>query len=470
MDLRDYLRVLSRRRVLIVGVTLVVAAASIAATLLSSREATSRAVATAPAVRADGVIVPMSPDVAIEREIEVARSEQVFERAASETGESADALRLNVVIAPAGATSRGTIAFTATDADASRAAELANAVAASYVSVTNEALLADLERYRDAVRAGSAEASDETLAFLEGLDATPLDLSELSVGRQATALDARLADLSALMDMESSHAQLVNPAAPLAPEGGVGRNAVLGVTLGLFLGVAGAFVQEQIDDRVRHADGVRRAFPHASVFDATGTDGRSAEDTMRLLAAAVSGSSSSAPVRTVLVAAPTAGARSAAVAAGLASALAEQGAQVVGVSWTDASGSMAELLGGTDGPGLAGVVNGEGGVEGALNGTRIAGVRMLPAGSSRTEATAVRSSSAARDAVRSLRSGAATLVIDSAPLLEGADAGYLIGEVDGVILVARTDVTRLTEVGDSAALLDELGLPLRAIVLAGRDR
>ena len=470
MDLRDYLGVLSRRRVLIIGVTLVVTAASVAATLLSSQEATSRAVAAAPAVRADGVIVPIAPDVAIEREIEVARSEEVLERAAAETGESANALRMSVVIAPAGATSRGTIAFTATDADPSRAAELADAVATSYVSVTNEALLADLESYRDAVRAGSAEASDETLAFLESLDATPLDLNELSVGRQATALDARLADLSALMDMESSHAQLVNPATTLVPEGGVGRNAVLGVTLGLFLGIAGAFVQEQVDDRVRHIDGLRRAFPDASVFDARGTDGRSAEDTMRLLAAALSGGSSPAPLGAVLVAAPTAGVRSATIAAGLASALAERGEPVVGVAWTDSDGSMAEILGATGGPGLAGVVNGECGTEEALSETKIPGVRMLPTGVSRTEAPALRSSFAARDAVRSLRAGAAPLIIDAAPLLERADAGYLVGEVDGVVLVARTEVTRVTEVGDSAALLNELGLPLRAIVLAGRDR
>ncbi len=328
MDLRDYLGVLARRRVTIIVVTLVVAGAAIAAGVLSADQTTSRAVAAMPAVRADGVIAPMAADVALERELEIARSQQVLERAAKWTGESPADLRLLVAVNPTAATSKGTIAFTTTDSNPERAAELSNAVATAYVEVSNGYLLADLERYRDAVRAGSAGASDETLAFLQSLGDAPLDLTELSVDRAATALDVRLADLSALLDMESSHAQLVGTASPGLPEGGVGRNAVLGLTLGLFLGVASALVQEQVDDRVRGADALRDSLPGVPVFDATGSCGHAREDALRLLAVSLTAGRAKGPGRLAAVT-PTAAAADPRLAAELTAAMdAGEGATV----------------------------------------------------------------------------------------------------------------------------------------------
>lgn len=349
MDLRDYLGVLARRRVTIIVVTLAVAAAAIAAGILSSDQTTSRAVAAVPAVRADGVIAPMAADVALERELEIARSQQVLERAAERTGESPADLRLLVAVNPTAATSRGTIAFTTTDSDPERAAELSNAVASAYVEVSNEYLLADLERYLDAVRAGSAEASDETLTFLESLGDAPLDVTELSVGRAASALDARLADLSALLDMESSHAQLVGAASPGVPEGGVGRNAVLGVTLGLFLGVAGALVQEQVDDRVRGVDALRDSLPGVPVFDATGSSGHTREDALHLLAVSLTAGRVGGPGR-LAVATPTAAVVDPGLAAGLVSAMdAGESASVTDAGALLESAQIGRVAADTDG-------------------------------------------------------------------------------------------------------------------------
>lgn len=437
MDLRDYLRVLWRRRVTIGLVTLVVTAAAIGAALLSSDETTSRAVAAAPAIRADGVIVATPADVALEREIEVARSDEVIERAASETGESAEDLRVLVSIAPADATSRGTIAFSVTDSDPARAAELANATASAYVSIANEQLLADLGRYRDAVQAGSAQATEDTLEFLESLGDTALDVSELSVGRGATALDARLADLAALMDMESSHAQLLSPAGEGTPDGGLGRNTVLGITLGLFLGVAGALVQEQLDDRLRRVETVHQAAPDVPVFDGSDDAPHSLADAVRLLGIALD-RDAGAGHRAVAVTAPGHPEHSSRVAADLARTFAERGRTTAVLSWGTGAGPIAQYL------------------------TAMPTLQVA-------EPVTASASPEARARVEDLRSGAQFVVIDAAPVLAGSETGDLAGVADAAVLVVGIGVTRAAQLRESVALLGEVGIALRAIVIVGRS-
>lgn len=433
MELRDYLKMLSRRRITVIAVTLVVTAAAIVASLLSANEVTSRAVVTVPSVRAESIIIPMAPDVSLERELEVARSGQVMALAAEATGESVESLRTLVSVAPVTATSRGTIAFIASGIDAERTAMLANGVAESYVTFTNAALLSDLERYQAAVRSASTEATDETITFLERLDATALNLSELGVARGSTGLDSRLADLSALMGMDTYRAQLLSPAKEGTADSRLSRNAVLGLTLGLVLGIAAAFVQEQVDDRVRRTDTIRQLLPAVPVFDASGTDALSPADAVRLLAIALPGGPDGR-ARVFAVTAPTGSVRSVDVAAALAEAFAERSERVAAVSWGPSSGGMAEHL------------------------RAASGLEVAPAVTACAHA-------AGRDAVRALRSSSEIVVIDAAPVLGGADTGYLAGEIDGVVLAVRTGMTRTAELRESAELLDKLRMPLRAIVL-----
>lgn len=324
MELRDYLGVLARRRAIIIFVTLAVTAAAVAIGISSTKVATARATAIMPSVRADGMIVSITPDIALERELELARSAEVFDRAASEIGESSNELRAMVSVAPATATSKGTIVFTATDKDAKRAAAAANGVADAYVTVSNESLLSDLQRYRDAVRAGSAQASDEVRAFLESLDG----VTGLNIGSPTTDLDLRLADLSALIGMESSHAWLVETASPSTPESSPGRNAALGVTLGLFLGIAGALVQEQLDDRIRDVSTLRRSYPGVPVFDACGSAAHSVEDAVSLLAASLTADASGA-ARRLALATPAANVTDADIVTGLSAALGSHGGATI---------------------------------------------------------------------------------------------------------------------------------------------
>ncbi len=433
MELSDYLGMLSRRRLTIIVVTLLVTAAAIIVSFMSADEVTSRAVVTVPSIRAESIIIPMSADVALEREVEIARSVQVMSLAADASGESVASLRAAVSIAPAAVTSRGTIAIAATGTDGERTARMANSVAESYVAYTNSALLADLERYQAVVASAGDKASDDTIAFFERLDATALDLAGLSVTRGTANLDTRLADLSALMGMDTSRAHLSTSAESTNADSGITRNAVLGLTLGLFLGIAAAFVQEQVDDRVRQAETLRQALPGVPVFDSSGTDTFPLADTLALLSVMLSEHSGATAVA-YAVAAPSSSVRSGAVAVNLAKAFADRGERVAAVAWGVPGDEMRERLG--------------------------------------TESSSVQVVSdcadpAARDALRTLRGESTVVVVDAAPLLGGAETGQLAGEVDGVVLAVQAGSTRTSELHESARLLEALRMPLAAIVLLG---
>lgn len=306
MNLREYLSVLARRRVTIIVVTLAVTAAAIAAGLLSGDKATSRAVVAIPSVRSESIIVDVSPEIALERELDLARSGEVAARAAKLSGEPEATVRSLVAVSPLAATSKGTIVFTATDVDPVRAADVANAVAESYIALSNESLMADLQKHLDAVRGRTDEVSTEALAFLKSADGSSAGLSGLSVNPQSPLLDARLADLRALMDMDSAGAQLISAASSQKAGGGLGRNAILGLSLGVFLGVGGALVQEQLDDRVSGADSLRQIVADIPVFDSTSESGYATEDVYKLLAAALA---AQRPVNTKRLAVVTAATR-----------------------------------------------------------------------------------------------------------------------------------------------------------------
>ncbi|MDY0086973.1 MAG: hypothetical protein RBS78_00240 [Coriobacteriia bacterium] len=323
MNLREYLSVLARRKTIVIAVTVAVTVAAVVVGLRSSDKATSRAVAAIPSVRAEGVIIQIAPEFALEREVELARSEKVIARAAQQTGESEATIRALITVGPPSPTSKGTIIFTATDVDATRASEVANAVAEAYVVVSNESLLDGLQNYLDAVRTGSAESSEEALAFLKSAGDAPLELSELSLNPRASALDSRLADLLALVDMESAHAQLVSSASPQDGGAAVGRNAILGLTLGLFLGVAGALVQEQLDDRVRTADSLRHSLAEVPTIDVTGGSGYAPEDALHLLAATLMAQPPAGEKR-LAVSTPTAHAGGVDILGGLTAALGDE--------------------------------------------------------------------------------------------------------------------------------------------------
>jgi capsular polysaccharide biosynthesis protein len=433
MELSEYLSILSRRRLTIIVVTLLVTAAAIIVSVMSADEVTSRAVVVVPSVRAESIVIGMAADVALEREVEIARSAQVMALAADASDESVASLRAAVSVAPAVATSRGTIAITATGIDGERAARMANSVAESYVDYANSALLADLERYQAAVRSAGDEATDETIELFKRLDATELDVAGFSISRDTASLDTRLADIWALMGMDTSHAQLLTSAEATSANTGTTRNAVLGLTLGLFLGIAAAFVQEQVDDRVRRAETVRQAFPGVPVFDSAGADLPALADSLGLLAAMLSQGSGGAAVAYAITA-PTSSVRSAEVAAGLAQAFANRGERVAAVAWG------------------------------------VPGDRMMAhptAGSPPVEVVNDCTGPAARDALRALRGQNTVVVIDAAPLLARAETGQLAGQVDGAVLAVQTGSTRTDELRESARLLEVLRVPLAAIVLLG---
>ncbi|MGI8765844.1 MAG: CpsD/CapB family tyrosine-protein kinase, partial [Gemmatimonadaceae bacterium] len=130
-------------------------------------------------------------------------------------------------------------------------------------------------------------------------------------------------------------------------------------------------------------------------------------------------------------------------AASFAAALARRGSNVVLVDADLRRGTVHTLFGGVRSPGLTDVLRGAD-LSLALRLTEIGGpgsVSYIPSGTSGEAPTSLLGSDRTRDVLNQLREIFDVIIIDSAPLNVVADAAVLARMVDGVILVARAEVT-----------------------------
>jgi len=258
MDLRDLARVLRQRRVLVIAVAVIVTVLATSRGLTPERSFSATAQALAPQMTLASVLSPEQPVPDIEWQVAFVRSADVAGRAAALLAEDGITGDYAFSVAPAATTSDYLLTITASSADPGLAAAAANAVAEAYVLVTAERLQADVD------------------ALLGTLDSG------------VTGNDTTIAALTRLPALEAAKARIVQAAAvPSAPStaGRVLRLGLLGLTLGLVVGVAAAFVVDQLDDRLRGADAVRRLSGAPVVAGISGASRDAADDDALLVLA-----------------------------------------------------------------------------------------------------------------------------------------------------------------------------------------
>lgn len=286
-DLRDYLQVLRRRKLVIalsIAVVVVVA-------LLVSYVQTSRYAATAKlllkqaanqpvfANQAQGYVDPVR---SVETEIEVIKTEPVQDLVRDKIG-SAPPVRVR----PVGKTDLVTIRAESTDA--ARSALIANTYAAAYIDFRRAQALEQFSEASEEIQTKISQLQQQ----VDSLGATTASLPPcLDAQRtpdacsQRTAAEANLTarrttlvsqiglfqqtldQLSVNSSVASGRAQLVTPAStpadPFAPT--PRRNAVLAVVLGLLFGIGLAFLVEYLDDSIKGKEELDRAIPGVGVI------------------------------------------------------------------------------------------------------------------------------------------------------------------------------------------------------------
>lgn len=489
-DLRQYARILRRRKRLVVVAVLLVGAAT---WLWSARQPSTyvaRAEVQVLPLR-DQLISPVpgganvSPN--LETEALIVSSTDVAGRARTslETSEDLQALLENLSVEPIPNTDVLSISYAAEDPDT--AVARADAFAAAYVQQRIEraqevlgkaqeqteeqiapirtriaALTVDIAATDDPVqRAGLQSELDILVARLQPLEAYALELESAAIGAQGGQIVQGAADAGA---RPTTHRT---------------RNVVLGLIGGLVLGIALAFAVEGFDARVTSREQIETELgapvlgfipfiPDASGEDA-GTIVRDdptnqTSEAYRSLAVNLLHTASATSVRTVTVTSALSGEGKSTTSANIATVIAQVGRTVILVSGDLRRPRIHELFGIPNETGFSTVLSNSAALTDVAWSPEIANLSIIPSGPAPDDPVALLAGERTAPFLGQLRDAADIVIIDAPPMLPLADASILASISDGTILVVDAQRSDRDVMAESRERIETAGGSLIGVV------
>lgn len=551
MELRQYLVVLRRHKWLMLQAIVMVGA--VAAGLSTLQEPRYRATARvllhpndpAEQLYADKAAPRLltDPNRYVSGQIDVIESESVRREAARLLGLERVPATLASAVSVRQDGNSDVLEISATERSPHRAARIANAVARAYIENRRLRTVQGLDRAVDEAQQKLAELEtrmadlDAQLAALGTSGQLSTSASSPAAGERPTTRESLLAARQAASDqyqslyarqqelvvnksLKQGEAEIVSdakaPAAPASPD--PWRNGVLGAVGGLFLGLAAAFLKEQLDERLRSREEVERAngLPVLAEIPLAAEASRDVVPTIEhplgSVAEAVRSLRSSLlfldvdrSATRLVVTSPGPAEGKSFVAVNLAAAYAQAGFSTILVSSDLRRPRVESLLGVARAPGLSDVVsqlssspwgpepfgdrvgaatNGSSGkraavasgprsrsfwlrheVEGALRETEVPGLRLLPAGEPTPNPAELLGSLWAGAVFDELTELADVVVVDTPPVLAVTDATILAAKADGVILVNALGQTRRDAAMRSKQTLENVGARLLGVAV-----
>jgi Mrp family chromosome partitioning ATPase len=383
----------------------------------------------------------------------LARSGDVYQRAARTTGEPASALKAATVVS--GGADDDLLTFTASSDGEHRAIVNANAVAGAYVAYRSDLNSREIRGQTSRLRAKLAglRASDNARREIEAL------LNKLDAIATLTASDAKVAQTA-------SSATKTTPA-PL-------KDSFLGFSLGLVIGLLVAAVREAVDTRVRSEEDVEDilgmpliatlpTLPRRTRLVTYGRHEPAFAEMYALVAANVAQSRAASPHSVLAVTSAVASEGKTATAANLAVSLARRGTSVILCDFDFRRAALADLFGVPDAAtGALQILSGSGSIDESLwlvtldrkqprvslNGAKPptvnageddvppgASLHLLPAGGT-AKASAIHSSASGR-LLADLRHRVDFVVLDTPPALLAVEMAELSRLIDYVLVVVR---------------------------------
>ena len=519
IDLREGWQIICRRWGLILAVTLIGAVAAAGYLVASGPKyaATSQVVVfgltqgTASSSQTSGV----NPQVNMSTEQAIAESPAVVAQTAkiigvqSATLQNAAAKRLTVTVPASTLTTSNVLQITWTAPTAQAAQTGANAFAAAYLSYRHRELEGQVANLRTGYERELSSIGNQ-ISQLTGqvnraqprspaLARLYFQLTQLR--QQGTNISSSLASLA---NYNISGGSQISAALPTT-RSGLGRKVILtlGILLPLLIGLVLAFIRDAFDDRVRTPAQLERSsgVPTLAVLPAAERSGRLAHgerhtgsavavvaspdsraaDAVRALRATLTIVAELKYWGTLLVAAADASVSSGSIAAEIGLALAESGRRVLLVAADMRGSALPPIFGMQNKAGLSDLLVGGGDPESLIrqpeqaSGARLPGpiarrLAVLPSGTLMPHALSVLDSSAMVGLLHGQREASDFVVLDSPPVTSAADVFALAGQVDGVILVARTGRTRERMIGELRRTLDQVGAVVIGCVFIGSGK
>ena len=484
-DLRNYLRILRRRKRIVVLVTVLFVAGGLAYSLAQHDRYTGTAevlleVPGAPnalnAGSGQGALTPTD----VLTEIQIITSAPVKAAVSRKLGGAAPSVSVTEV----GQTN--VVDISATALAPIRAAAIANDYARAYINYTQtqvvDSLLATANQIQ--IRVNSLASQ---VASLEATGSRPASPQVQALLTQEASFNAQLSQLQVNTALANGGAQLVTPAVPPSspssprPE----RNALLALVLGLVLGIVLAFLLEHLDDSVRNEDDLRRVVPdlpvlvvvpavvewkdHRSTLLVTMTSPKSpASEAYRSLRTSLQFITLDRPIRCLQVTSPAAGEGKTTSLANLGVMMAQGGDRVVLIDGDLRRPRLHRFFGLENQIGFTSVLLGEVTLDEALQPVPdVLNLTVIASGIIPPNPSELLIGSRTSKLLEELRSRFDTVLIDSPPVLPVTDAVLLSGQVEATLVVIQAAQTSRHSITRALDSLGQVRAPVVGLVLNG---
>ncbi|MGD0862578.1 MAG: polysaccharide biosynthesis tyrosine autokinase [Candidatus Limnocylindrales bacterium] len=385
------------------------------------------------------------------------------------------------------------LTITVQDADPSRAAAIANALADQLIAASpaiqgrqtdlQKSIDADLQATQDQITADQAQV--ETLTALPNRTAQQ-DVDLQTLESQLITLQSTYATLLSFSSGNASNVlsviePAVPPTSPVSPK--VLLNTLVAALLGLLLAAAVAFTVESLDDRVKDADAVQEVAGLGTLGTiALMRSGRGQRELYRLAALLyprsgvaeayrtlrtnIEFASVDASIRTLLVTSSIPGEGKTVTAANLAVVFAQAGRRVLLVD-ADLRKPGVHLI--FDLPNAHGLTtllrSDEVGLDAIAHETEQENLRILTTGPLPPNPAELLGSQRMRTIIERLKSGNDLLIFDSPPLQVVTDSAILSSVLDATLLVIDARHTRRRSVLQGREALTKVGATVLGAVL-----
>lgn len=475
-ELRDYLRILRRRRLIVIALPLLALVFALVFTQLQTRLYASSAellFQTSPAetVLESNSAQRIDPNRRLRNEIRVLTSPPVREAVRAKLGTVPS-------ISATPAPDTDVIRVRAVSTRPRSAAVTVNAYAEAYIEFRQQKAIDELFSAAQKIQQKLTELQRQTEA------APPGQKEELS--KVQGIFREELERLRVSADLTTAGAQLVAPAEPatepFSPQ--PMRNIASALAVGLVLGVAGAFLRDHLDDTVKDKDDLAEAaglpvlglIPVASAWKAKDPPQTVSlikpsslpAEAYRTLRTSVQFQALDKPLKTIQITSPSAEEGKTTTLANLGVALARAGQRVVLLCCDLRRPRIHEFFGLSNIPGFTSVLIGDASLQEALQ--RVPDVDrlfVLGSGPIPPNPSELLSSRRVKNLLSSLHNEGYMVLADSPPVLPVTDALVLSRLVDATLVITAAHSTRKKEIARAVELLRQVDAPLVGTVLNG---
>jgi len=471
-ELRDYVRVLRRRKIPIILVTFFVIVIALSASYVQTPVYSATAQILLQARSTEFLFDSSGPTRAVKDEILVINSEPLRAVVKEKFGSAPP-----VSAAPVGETSA--INVSAESTEPAQAAAVANAYVNAYIEFRRKQAVDDL-------LAASAEIQNKVADLQKQIDAASGPQKEPLVQAQALFKQKR-DELQVGSAIRTGGAQLVTSAAvPISPVRPTPkRNGIVAAIAGLLLGVGIAFLIEYLDDSIKNKEDLAsatsglpviglipvvsdwRAQDEAQVVSLVAPKSPAAE-AYRTLRTAVQFIGLEHPTKTLQLTSAGPQEGKSTTLANLAVALARAGQSVVVVCCDLRRPRIHEFFALENSSGFTSVLLGKVSLSASLQ--AVPGqprVSLLASGPLPPNPSELLASRRTVEVLALLRAEFDVVLIDSPPVLPVTDALVISGLVDATLLVAVAGGTTRREAARTVELLRQVDAPLIGAVLNG---